>query len=450
MPINQYTGKWEEFPSDSVLNFNTPGNSKINRIPGIFQNFSKENSFNQMIQKFIPTPAIGSTQWEKNQYGETNTEKSLGSTLQSSWKGIGKEQKGALVGQGINLLSSLIPDKTQDDPLTGGIDAGWDMAANAASAIPGYGTIIGGTMKAAGLLNKGINAIGGGINNASNTGDKIMNSTLGSTALLPLKILNAVAKTKVEGSDTDLAAKVTKGYSAERTIASTEIGGVTNFISKLFGNKKGLLANKRAAIEKINTTNALKSNAIDLDKNNTLAGMNSMQDINSKNRQALTSGLNNSYKNQIVSGKLGTKINPAKLRNLKNKVKKKIFKAQEGQAMDGEVIKYAIGGKMNVIPEGALHKNLNHYDGDLGSAVTNKGIPVITVEDGKIEQHAEIEKNEIIFHKEATDKMEEFFTQFNDTEDPKEKDQICIECGKFVTEELLENTQDNTNLINTI
>jgi hypothetical protein len=319
-------------------------------------------------------------------------------------------------------------------------------------SIPGYGTLIGGAMKVSGLLNKGINALGGGIDNASNTGDKLLNSVLGSGALLPVKILNAASKAKIDGSDVDLAGEVTKGYSADQSIASTEIGGVTNFMSKLFGGKKkgDLVNNRRSAVERADTSNALKFNNIQQDKQNVMAGMNSTQDINAKNRQALTAGGNNPYKNQIISGKLGTKINPAKLRNLKNKVKKKIPKAQEGQAMDGEVVKYAGGGKMNVIPDGALHKNLNHYDGELGDAVTSKGIPVITVKDDKIEQHAEIEKNEVIFHKEATDKMEEYLTQFDKTEDPKEKDRICIECGKFVAEELLENTEDNTGLIDTI
>jgi hypothetical protein len=32
--------------------------------------------------------------------------------------------KGASIVQGVDLVSSLIPDKTANDPLTGGIDAG--------------------------------------------------------------------------------------------------------------------------------------------------------------------------------------------------------------------------------------------------------------------------------------------------------------------------------------
>jgi len=38
--------------------------------------------------------------------------------------------------------------------------------------------------------------------------------------------------------------------------------------------------------------------------------------------------------------------------------------------------------------------------------ITNKGIPVISEENGKIQQHAEIERCEIILRKEVTEKLE--------------------------------------------
>jgi len=111
---------------------------------------------------------------------------------------------------------------------------------------------------------------------------------------------------------------------------------------------------------------------------------------------------------------------------------------------------HALGGKINVIPEGALHAHKNNYDGDLGDQVTNKGIPVITYEDdGKIVQHAEIEHSEIIFNKDVTDKLEAWFKEYNETESSTKKAELETKCGKFLSEEILENTEDRVGLLNT-
>lgn len=113
--------------------------------------------------------------------------------------------------------------------------------------------------------------------------------------------------------------------------------------------------------------------------------------------------------------------------------------------------KFGEGGKMNVIPEGALHARKHNLPEEIAEKVTNKGIPVITLEEGgDIKQHAEIEVNEIIFNKETTDKLEDFFKKFNETEDKKDKDLIAVEAGKFLAFEILENTDDKTGLIETI
>ena len=105
----------------------------------------------------------------------------------------------------------------------------------------------------------------------------------------------------------------------------------------------------------------------------------------------------------------------------------------------------------NVIPDGAFHSRKNNLPEEISEQVTSKGIPVITEEDGgKIKQHAEIERNEIIFHKGATDKIEHFLSLYNKAEDQKEKDRIATECGKYIAHEILLNTKDNTGLIDNI
>ena len=104
------------------------------------------------------------------------------------------------------------------------------------------------------------------------------------------------------------------------------------------------------------------------------------------------------------------------------------------------------GGQMSVIPEGALHARKNNMEG-AGEDFTAKGIPVV---DNEGEQQAEIERDEIIFRKEITDKMEELYKKFNSEESSDKKDEIAIEMGKIITCEITKHTQDNTGLIDKI
>lgn len=107
------------------------------------------------------------------------------------------------------------------------------------------------------------------------------------------------------------------------------------------------------------------------------------------------------------------------------------------------------GGEFNVIPEGALHARKHNMEG--AEHLTKKGIPVVSDgEGGKMDQQAEIEKNEIIFRLEVTKKIENWLEQYNKSESKKEKDAIAIEAGKLLTQEIMENTQDRTGLMDTI
>lgn len=111
-----------------------------------------------------------------------------------------------------------------------------------------------------------------------------------------------------------------------------------------------------------------------------------------------------------------------------------------------------VSEESSVIPEGALHKNKNNIDLD----ITKKGIPVITVKDDNVEtfeeikeqedslvQHAEIEHNEIIFSKELTDFLEDKRKEWHESGDSN----ICLEVGMRLVKEIMENTDDNTGLI---
>jgi hypothetical protein len=101
---------------------------------------------------------------------------------------------------------------------------------------------------------------------------------------------------------------------------------------------------------------------------------------------------------------------------------------------------------MSVIPEGALHARKNNMEG-AGEDFTAKGIPVV---DNSGEQQAEIERDEIIFRKEVTDKMEELYKKYNSEESSSKKDEIAIEMGKIITCEITKHTDDKTGLIDKI
>ena len=106
--------------------------------------------------------------------------------------------------------------------------------------------------------------------------------------------------------------------------------------------------------------------------------------------------------------------------------------------------KFQQGGSINIIPEGALHAHKHNMDME---GITPKGIPVVSnKEGGEVEQQAEIEREEIIFRLEVTKKLEELEEKYyNEGTSQREKDEYALEAGKLLVEEILYNTQDNTN-----
>lgn len=130
-----------------------------------------------------------------------------------------------------------------------------------------------------------------------------------------------------------------------------------------------------------------------------------------------------------------------------------LFPSKVQYAQDGAKLEnITLSEEKSVIPEGHYHKDKNNLDLD----VTKKGIPVITVDNDNVEsfeeiksqedslqQHAEIERNEVIFSRELTDFIEQNRKRWHESEDP----DICLEVGKRLVKELMENTDDNTGLI---
>lgn len=111
--------------------------------------------------------------------------------------------------------------------------------------------------------------------------------------------------------------------------------------------------------------------------------------------------------------------------------------------------KFQLGGKMNLIPEGALHArkhNLEKVNPELEGQITSKGIPVVAQGEGGVIQQAEIEKEEVILRKEFTDKLESLYKQYQEDS----SDDVAIEAGKLICYELLKNTDDRSGLIKSI
>lgn len=123
------------------------------------------------------------------------------------------------------------------------------------------------------------------------------------------------------------------------------------------------------------------------------------------------------------------------------------IKKNGGQLQDIEVSQ-----EQSVLPDGSLHRNKHNLDLD---HVTNKGVPVITIDgdadtfeeikahEDSITQHAEVESLEVIFSKELTDFIEEKRKEWHESK----SNDILEEVGRRVTKELLENTKDETGLI---
>lgn len=142
----------------------------------------------------------------------------------------------------------------------------------------------------------------------------------------------------------------------------------------------------------------------------------------------------------IRAGKKGMKISEAK----------RIAKLAKGKkpVMTGEPIKsgttveaFREGGSVNVIPDGALHArkhNLEEINPEFES-LTKKGIPVITKDEGGVVQHAEVEVGEIIFTLEVTEELEKLREEGTE--------EAAIKAGMLLAEQIMENTQDNTEKI---
>jgi hypothetical protein len=384
----------------------------------------------------IQTPSFPTTlelpdsvkQWNQNQASKIQRAYTKKANLN---KGFG------IAGSIADVAGSLIP-KTEQSALTEGLNQGYDAAANAAMAIPGVGTIIGGAMKVGGMLSDGLTALGVGTDQMT-TADKILDSKF--LKLTPLGLVNAIGAKKADTITKDNEAFEQVGSSYGGTQAT-----VDDALTKS-GKKYGLLSGKarNKANQQIHNAQMQQSKMSNIAdeaqmaftaSNNPLIGLGTQLQLNGGYQQSA-----------VRAGKSGLKMDrefAKRVIKLSNGRKSKAKKIQEEVRME-EVAGFKNGGAVNVIPDGALHAHKHHLEDVDGKfeEVTTKGIPVITEEKGgDIKQHAEVEREEIIFNLDVTKQLEKLMQDGSD--------EAAIEAGKLLVHEILENTVDNTGLLKTV
>ncbi len=178
------------------------------------------------------------------------------------------------------------------------------------------------------------------------------------------------------------------------------------------------------------------------------SGMKILDKINLIKKRNLHSSYINVNTKSIEEFKKGGNIQPEWMPIIEDIWEPVIEEFKEGRSLKEELKTPEIEEttQKNVIPEGALHKNKHHMEHTEG--LTQKGIPVV---DNEGNQQAEIELNELVFNLEVTKFMEErYHKYFNSEITQKEKDQLAIEVGELLVDQILNNTDDRTNLIETV
>lgn len=330
-----------------------------------------------------------------------------------------------------DMIGSFIPKKEQS-ALTTGLNQGYDAAANMISSAPGVGTIVGGAMKIGGMLSDGLTALGVGTDQMTTT-DKILDSKF--MKLTPMGLVNAFGAKKA-----DTIYKDNETWEQQGSAYGGSMAKVDDALTKS-GKKYGAFSGKarrkaNAQIAEAKRQQNLVSD-INQEAQDAFAASN-YSGIGLRNELALSGG----YRNMAV-GRNGMKILDVESQWAREVLTKAKIRPKE--KLEEQSPKFAEGGKVNVIPDGALHAHKHHLE-DISpeyEQVTSKGIPVVTEEEGgKLKQHAEIERNEIIFRLEVTKKLEELMKDGSDD--------AAIEAGKLLAHEIINNTVDNTGLMEVV
>ena len=367
-------------------------------------------------------------EYEK-QYGNLN--KSLNQTVST----IGTAAQG--IGQAVSANQMMT-----DSNLTKSIDAGYDLVADGLSKAGPAGQVVGTAMKVLETIGDiGQEYLGTGTDQQS-TLDKWMDSPLFSWNI---GMVNGAAGKNSDSFavDSEVAAKVGGSYGGSMN--------TLNDAAEKADKKYGLFSWKsrekaNADIASAKHTQNMMSNISDMASDQRLAVQSMGEQAGLAYSMMTNGGYNQKYTYAAKEGGL-LEWHPTielnwELQEFKEGEELPEFK-KGGSLGNSDIPEIEETTQKNVIPEGALHKNKHHMEHAEG--LTKKGIPVI---DENGDQQAEIEHSEIIFTLEVTKKLEEYYKIFYSEENSnKEKEQAAIDAGKLLVYQILENTDDRTNLI---
>lgn len=330
---------------------------------------------------------------------------------------------GGLISSTYDAIPTLDEVHNENDATTAGIRSTANKALLSGAAGP-WGML-------AGAVNTIIDKTGGFTDASQGLGGGI--DTLNSIASLALPGAGWFTKKTIDYKVSDILKQ--SGASYGGTLDKANKAAQNAGAKLLFGRDK---ANRRIAAARLadlKVNDIMDENQLAMDaSNNPLIGLGTQLQLNGGYQQG-----------GVRVGKSGLKMDrdfAKRVVKLSKGKKSKVQKIQE-EVRAEEVAGFKNGGTVNVIPDGALHKNRHHLEDvdEKFEEVTTKGIPVITEGDG-ITQHAEVEREEIIFNLDVTKQLEKLMEDGSD--------EAAIEAGKLLVHEILENTVDNTGLINKV
>lgn len=307
-----------------------------------------------------------------------------------------------------------------------------------------------------GMIGSGMDAISANVGEGDRSTISSGLSTIGNIAMsidpvtgMVIKGLGLLNQATSKQTNTNINSGIA-GYSGSDINESKTFDGINRLLGNEQRYKASLKQRKQVAMAgKSNTQDQLKQQQ---------ARNQAIENTGITNQNQLLGGQNYS----VLTAKKGATLedirNYIKTRNIEKEV------VQNPNLDDNlekiEVSKFQNGGSL--IPSGALHKNKHKIESinpELDGEITKKGIPVISyaekgdileyendgktpktlAEGGEIVQHAEIEKDEVILNLSLTKKLIELMK--------KDTPEAMIEAGKILARELMENTTDNTGLI---
>ena len=378
---------------------------------GIYDNTKEVTSENLAdIQKINPNAKVGNV----IRVGNAGFSGALGNFTNST--------AGALLSSGIDAAGALMPRNTDTNEFQSGVKQG---IYSGLSMVPGWGQAASMALKlvdnigsATGLnldaLNKDQSRAAG-----INGWGRIFNNAIGAIPGASL-IAGAIAGNTIDAYNT----REVKGL-------SDAFGGTVNDI-----NIAGTMGGKSYI------TNGAANTFIG-NQNNNVDTLTSLAKWNSIRKNADAADYYNNYINRASGFSMASdlfRIGKSGMKLPSVDEIRSIIKHNDSQVIEAFQNGGVIGVDTNVLPEGALHKDLNHLEDvnpDVGEEVTTKGIPVVVTDsEGNVEQVAEIEKEEIILRKELTDRLEELWKDGSE--------EAMIWAGKLLALEIITNTQDNT------